>query len=252
MHHKEKELACVVHVDDFTFVGPSESLKWIEMKMKSWYGINLRGVTGPEVGNMKKIDILNRTVEWGQDAIECKADAKHAAVLIKELGLSKSSNGLQCSGIKEEDVEEDGSEELDEKAKKRFRGLAATANYLAADRVDIQFASKEVCRRMSKPSKEDWTKLKRIARYLLEYPELSIAFDGDAYAGDIVTYVDANWAGCLSTRKSTSGGVVVVGGGCVKSWSSTQGSVALSSGESELYALVKGYCRNDRNRIVDE
>ena len=55
-------------------------------------------------------------------------------------------------------------------------------------------------------------------------------------------YVDSDWAGCLQTRRSTSGGLVVVGGGTVKSWSSTQGSIALSSGEAEYYAAVKGAC----------
>ena len=41
------------------------------------------------------------------------------------------------------------------------------------------------------------------------------------------------------SRRSTSGGMLVVGGVVVKSWSSTQGSVALSSGEAEYYACVK-------------
>ena len=44
----------------------------------------------------------------------------------------------------------------------------------------------------------------------------------------------------MRTRRSTSGGIATVAGACVKSWSTTQGTVALSSGESELYAVVKG------------
>ena len=40
-------------------------------------------------------------------------------------------------------------------------------------------------------------------------------------------------------RKSTSGGVIRLGDHCIKMWSSTQKSVALSSGEAEYYALVK-------------
>ena len=35
---------------------------------------------------------------------------------------------------------------------------------------------------------------------------------------------------------------MTVGGGLVKSWASTQGSTALSSGEAEYYAIVKGAC----------
>ena len=39
--------------------------------------------------------------------------------------------------------------------------------------------------------------------------------------------------------KSTSGGVVRWGGHVLKTWSSSQSTIALSSGEAELYALTK-------------
>ena len=55
----------------------------------------------------------------------------------------------------------------------------------------------------------------------------------------MTTYSDANWASSTENRKSTSGGVIMHGEHYVKSWSKTQSLVALSSAESELYALVK-------------
>ena len=56
----------------------------------------------------------------------------------------------------------------------------------------------------------------------------------------IRVYVDANWAGCLRTRKSTLGGIICYGHMPVKSYSKTMAILALSSGESELAAVVKG------------
>ena len=53
-------------------------------------------------------------------------------------------------------------------------------------------------------------------------------------------YTDTNHAGCIETRKSTNGGLVLHGVHLLKTWSSTQAVVALSSGESEYYGLVKG------------
>ena len=53
-------------------------------------------------------------------------------------------------------------------------------------------------------------------------------------------YVDTDFAGCIETRKSTSGGCIVVGSHLVKHWSSTQKTIALSSGEAELAGIVKG------------
>ena len=55
----------------------------------------------------------------------------------------------------------------------------------------------------------------------------------------MVTYSDANWAGCLKSRKSTSGGVIKLGDHLLRSWSKTQTNIALSSAESEFYATMK-------------
>ena len=60
---------------------------------------------------------------------------------------------------------------------------------------------------------------------------------------------DADWAGCPESRKSTSGYCIQVMGNLVHAASRTQGSIALSSAESELYALCSAvsealYLRN--------
>ena len=52
-------------------------------------------------------------------------------------------------------------------------------------------------------------------------------------------YSDADWAGCKATRRSTTGSCVTLGKHSIKGWSKTQSLVALSSGESELYATLK-------------
>ena len=53
-------------------------------------------------------------------------------------------------------------------------------------------------------------------------------------------WTDTDFAGCKRTRRSTSGGVVMIGDHCVKTYSSTQDIIALSSGEAEYYGVVKG------------
>ena len=55
----------------------------------------------------------------------------------------------------------------------------------------------------------------------------------------VEVFVDSDLAGCFRTRKSTCGGVSVAGTS-MKSWSSTQGSVATSVAEAEYYAALKG------------
>ena len=66
--------------------------------------------------------------------------------------------------------EESNSKELTGSEATRFRAVAARANYLSADRPDIQYAVKEVCRRMAKPVEGDWQKLARLGPYLRGAP----------------------------------------------------------------------------------
>ena len=56
----------------------------------------------------------------------------------------------------------------------------------------------------------------------------------------IDVYTDTDWAGCPRTRKSTSGGGIMLGQHATKHWSSTQTSVALSSGEAEFAGVIRG------------
>ena len=84
--------------------------------------------------------------------------------------------------------------------------------------------------------------MKRLARYLLEHPEAVITFGtagGDRDRSLIHVYSDSDWAGCPRTRRSTTGGILTVDGGVVKTWSSMQTTVAQSSGEAEYYAMVR-------------
>ena len=69
---------------------------------------------------------------------------------------------------------------------------------------------------------------------------MSLQFNYQGKYKHVDVWTDSDWAGDRLERKSTSGGVVRLGEHCVKMWSSTQKSIALSSGEAEFYALVKG------------
>ena len=119
-----------------------------------------------------------------------------------------------------------------------FRAAAARANYLSQDRPDVQFAAKEICRWMSKPTASSWEALKRLCRYLCGLPRLVFRYDTQESEG-LTVYSDTDWGGCAKTRKSTSGGCIFMGTHLLKSWSSTQQTVSLSSGEAEYYGAVR-------------
>ena len=117
--------------------------------------------------------------------------------------------------------------------------VVAWANYLAMDRIDVLYAAKEICRFMAKPTDLAMGALKRLARYLRARPRMVFAFEFQAADG-LECYTDTDWAGCTRTRKSTSGGCLMLGRHLIKAWSATQASIDLSSGEAEYYGVVRG------------
>lgn len=158
---------------------------------------------------------------------------------MKEMNL-ENANGVKTPG---EDLKpwSDAEEEmkLEGREASKYRALAARSNYLAADRADIEYAAKEVCKGMSAPTKSDERKLRRMVRYLVDRRRVVSVFNLQQAGHDLKGYSDSDWAGCRRTAKSTSGGAVLRGGHCLKTWSSTQKNITLSSGEAEVVAAVK-------------
>jgi hypothetical protein len=173
--------------------------------------------------------------------MEYEADPKHAEMIWEEMGLDLQSKGLEKPCIREGTGEEaENGTPLSPPEASRFRAMAARANFLSLDRPDVQYAVKELCRDMAAPTATSWMKLKRLARYLLQYPRLVWDFSDRRTDSSVIrVFTDSDWAGCPKTRKSTSGGVVLFRGVAVKHWSTTQSTIALSSGEAEYVALVK-------------
>ena len=91
---------------------------------------------------------------------------------------------------------------------------------------------------MSAPTELSLAALKRLGRYLLGRPRLVFRYPFQS-ASHVDCYSDTDWAGCPKTRKSTSGGVIMLGEHILKTYSSTQPTVSLSSGEAEFYGVVR-------------
>ena len=172
------------------------------------------------------------------EGVEYEADQRHAELMVREMGVQLNSKGVVTPGT--QDPAEDGKEhEVDQRV---LRGVAARGNYLGQDRVDMQYAAKEISRFVSKPESKDWRAAKRLARYLKDESRLVIKYPYQELSDTIDVWIDTDFAGCKVTRRSTSGGVIMIGDHCVKTYSKTQESIALSSGESEFYGIVQAAC----------
>ena len=108
----------------------------------------------------------------GRGCIHYEADPKHVFEILRYFNLNDESKILVVPFVretKEELAKEDA--ELSPEVATEFRGLAARANYLSLDRVDIQYTTKEICRDMASPKASSLSKMKRLARYLLGAPD---------------------------------------------------------------------------------
>ena len=207
--HKAKKISCTVHGDDFTSTGPADALDWFETSVSEEYEISVGPRLGPGPSDAKEARALNRVITWHEDRIDYEADPRQAERLIKDCGLT-GANPMSTPGVKISFQEHEADVPIDQKLFTAFRGSAARANYLSADRIDCQYACKEVCRSMSSPTEQSWKALKRIGRYLCGKPRLVYSYRRQELSA-IDVYVDTDWAGCARTRKSTSGGAVMLG-----------------------------------------
>ena len=121
-----------------------------------------------------------------------------------------------------------------------YRSGAMRISYLGQDRADVQEAAKCLSRRMQSPTQADLVELKRAVRYLLNFPRAVLVFEEQELPRELNGWVDADFAGELVSRRSSSGLVFPFGKHCLKTSSSVQEPIGLSSGESEFYACVKG------------
>ena len=80
--------------------------------------------------------------------------------------------------------------------------------------------------------------LERLAKYVASEPRLVYWYVWQEQSA-LTVYSDTHFADCQITRKRTSGGCALLGKHLVTHWASTQKVVTLSSGNVELYGVVK-------------
>ena len=179
---------------------------------------------------------MNRIIRATDKGYEYEADPRHGEFVIKKLRLV-GTKGVVSLGTDEELT--DDRIDLQGEEATEYRSLAARLNYLSADKPDLQYAVKEICRTMSSPTSLLMQRLIRVAKYLVQRPRLVWKFHWQGQNEQLQVWCDANWAGCRTTKKSTSGGVIQIGEHTLRTYSKTHSNIALSSAESKLYAMVK-------------
>ena len=115
---------------------------------------------------------------------------------------------------------------------------------MSQDSPELMYPAKEVSSEMANPIRGGWKRLKKVTRFVKSRRAVVWEFPWQDECLELEAYADSDWGGRRGSRKSTSGGLVMLGKHCIKTWSSTQGAVALSSAEAEFYAMIEATVRS--------
>ncbi|XP_049371660.1 secreted RxLR effector protein 161-like [Solanum verrucosum] len=121
-----------------------------------------------------------------------------------------------------------------------YIGIIGSLMYLTASRPDIVFNVGMCARFQAAPNESHLKAAKRILRYLKGTKDLVLFYPtGDSF--DLIGYVDADYAGFLVDRKSTSGMTHFLGSTLISWGTKKQNFVSLSTVEAE-YVVVASCC----------
>ena len=159
---------------------------------------------------------------------------RHTTDLLSKFNMEKSKPFDTPSSIAIK-LTADG-EPLDTK-EHPYSTLIGSLMYLAScTRPDIAQAVGALARYMSKPTTTHWTAAKHVLRYLAGTTDYGIIFTPSD--STLNAYCDANHAGDIDTRRSTTGYVFTFNNGAI-TWSSRlQPTVAASTTEAEYMAAA--------------
>jgi hypothetical protein len=126
--------------------------------------------------------------------------------------------------------------------RKEYQSIVGSLMFaMVGTRPDIAYAISVLSRFAANPSKDHISAARRVLRYLNGSLDRGInygnsVFDNDLTHLGITCYTDADWGGCLETRRSTSGYVCMINGGPSSWCSKRQTTVSTSTCEAEFKA----------------
>jgi hypothetical protein len=228
-HNEEQIIALIVYVDDMIVIGNDlEERKTLQEHLAREFEMKdlgeLKYFLGIEVSRSKKGIFLSQR--------------KYALDLLNETGMTACS---PTSTPMEENLKLCVHSNQVPANKERYQRLVGILMYLAYTRPDLAYVLSVVSQFMHSPSEEHMNALIHILRYLKSSPGKGILFTkGNSL--DINGYIDADWAGSVQDRRSTSGYFTFVGGNLVTWRSKKQEVVVRSSVESEYKGMAKAIC----------
>ena len=229
-HSKDSSVYLLVYVDDILIVAKDLSMvAWAKNKIMGAFKARDLNEAQLYLGMTIQRDRQARTLKLGQERMVVQLLAKYG------MSDAKSQTVPLNTAIK---LSRDEGSPLDQ-AQYPYSQLVGSLLHLSnCTRPDIAHSVGVLAKYMSKPTTVHWGAALGVLRYLAGTTDHGVCFGGHKVDCELAGYCDADYAGDLDTRRSTTGYVFVLNGGAI-SWSSRrQQTVAASTAEAEYMAAA--------------
>ncbi|GJW96324.1 retrovirus-related pol polyprotein from transposon TNT 1-94 [Tanacetum coccineum] len=222
--YREDILLVQIYIDDIIFGSTNPKFsKRFEKLMHSRFEMSLMGemkfFLGLQIHQSPRGIFINQ--------------AKYTLEILKKHGMEKGQSiGTPMATKPKLDADLSG-EPVDQTD---YRSKIGSLMYLTSSRPDIVQAVCYCARYQARPTEKHLKEVKRIFRYLRGTINMGLWYPkGSGF--ELTAFSDADHAGCVDTRKSTSGGIQFLGDKLVSWMSKKQDCTAMSSAEAEYVAL---------------
>ena len=205
------------HGDDFFCSGPRDIMLWLKSKFEESFKVKKTIMISLHPDDESNGDFLHRNISVDWSGWHETLDTQYVKDLVQNLGL-ENAHPLKVPGYKDAKLSEDAPA-LSKIEHTEYRAGGRLLQYIVDRRVETAFACKEILRQAHAPTSTSMTILKCAARFLKGAPKsVQDFFWIEDLPRQVDVYVDSDWAGGTTSRKSTSGGCIVMANASLKQW----------------------------------
>ena len=222
-----RDVIVMVFVDDIQITGPNtKGIQDLQSGLRAQF----------KMKDLKLESYLGLQIERDHTSLRLQ-QGPYARKILERFGFSRAKP--VPTPMTDHDLgSHDG--ELDRELRTLYLQAIGSLLFLAnRTRPDMEYAVNFLARFSHNPSIQHWNAVKRVFRYLAGTVDLGIRFQTRAEEPFLFGYSDADFAGDIDERKSTSGYLFIFGGGPISWKSQRQRTVTLSTTEAEYAALTE-------------